>query len=767
MKSPKLLLLPLVVICAASCGRDPKVQAGRYVENGNKVFAKAKYKEASIRYRRALQKDLRFGEAYYRLGLTNLKLAAYGDAVRSFRRAVELQPNNTDAIVKLADIYMVATTQDASHAQELLQEAKDLSAKLLQLDANSYEGHRLAGQISLINGDAAGAVKEFEAAARAKPGQTDLALAYFQALESNKQSADAEKLALSVIENNKTFSPMYDQLYLTYMRQDQRDKAEQVLKQKIDNNPQQASYLIQLAGHYLLTRRREDLDSVVQRLDDEKKYPEGRLLAGDFFLFRAREFESARIQYEAGLKAFPQSKSVYQKRLVELFAMTGRNPEANEMLASVLKDNPKDNDAIAMRAALMLQTGDAAQITQATNDLQSLVSRRPDNHLLRFNLARAYLAKNDPEQARLQLEAAIKIRPDFLIARDQLARIYLLKGDMGKALKEADEAVTLNKDDVQARLVRSTALMGIGDKTKAQDELATILRLSPNNPDARYQVGYLAWVDKDFKRAEQVFQELYRANPKDLRGLVGMTETMVAANRIGDAVKIMETTVSAAPERRDFRLVLANVYVRDQRFDDAIHVFDELLKSEPKSADLLIRLAETQRRKGDVNMAIDTFRRACQAAPTDSRPLLQLAVLLDGTGRRDQAKPVYEQVLRIEPDHPVALNNLAFIKAEEGVDLDEALTMVQRARQKMPNSADILDTLGWIYIKKNLSDDAIRTLRELNQAEPSRASFHLHYGMALLQKGDRPSARKELESAMRFNPSKDEAGKIRQLLAAL
>lgn len=142
-------------------------------------------------------------------------------------------------------------------------------------------------------------------------------------------------------------------------------------------------------------------------------------------------------------------------------------------------------------------------------------------------------------------------------------------------------------------------------------------------------------------------------------------------------------------------------------------------------------------------------------------------MLLDGTGRRDQAKPVYEQVLRIQPDNPFALNNLAFIKAEEGVDLDEALTMAQRARQKLPNSSDILDTLGWIYIKKNLSEDAVRTLRELIQAQPSRATYRLHYGMALIQKGDRPSARRELEAAMRFNPSKDESGKIRELLATL
>src|SRR5205085_4888711 len=129
--------------------------------------------------------------------------------------------------------------------------------------------------------------KEFEAAARAKPDQTDLALAYFQALMSNKQEADAEKLALSVIDKNKTFAPIYDLLYLSYMQQGQQGKAEQILQRKTANNPKQASFLIQLAGHYLLTRRRDDLEGVIRRVTDEKQFPEGHLLAGDFFFFRA------------------------------------------------------------------------------------------------------------------------------------------------------------------------------------------------------------------------------------------------------------------------------------------------------------------------------------------------------------------------------------------------------------------------------------------------------------------------------------------------
>lgn len=767
MKQGKFLFVLLFALLVASCNRDPKVLAQRYVENGNKFFAKEKYKEASIMYRRALQKDLRFGEAYYRLALADLKLAAFGDAVRALRRAIELQPDNADAAVKLADIYIAAASQDPTYADQMHKEVNELTDGLLKKNPNSYDAHRLRGQLALVQRNAGEAIQEFETAMRSKPDQTELAPAYFQALAADKRTADADKFGQAVIEKNKTFAIMYDLLYLNYMQQDRPADAEQVLKLKVANNPKNANFLTELAAFYLLKGRRDDLDAVIKRLTDEQQFPEGHLLAGDLFFFRAREFDSARIQYEAGMKAFPKDKAVYQKRLVELLATTGRNPEANQLLAAILKDNPKDGAAIAMRAALMLQTGDASQINQATSDLQSLVSSSPNNHLLRYNLARAYVAKNDMEQARLQLEAAIKIRPDFLVARDMLCRIYLQKRDYAKALKEADDTIALNKNDVQARLSRSTALMGVGDKAKAADELNSVLQLAPNNPEARYQVGFLAWQDKDYKKAEQVFGDLYKANPKDVRGLVGMVETMASANRMDDAIKLMEKTVNQQPDRRDFRLVLANMYVRDQRYDDAIHLLQELLKSEPKSADLLLRLAETERRKGDINLAIDTFRRASQANPTDTRPLLQLGLLMDGTGRREQAKPIYEQILKIQPDHPIALNNLAFIKAEEGVDLDEALTMAQRARQKMPDSVDIQDTLGWIYIKKNLSDDAVRTFRELNQEDPNRAAFHLHYGMALLQKGDKPMAKKELETAIKFNPSKDDAGKIRELLSTL
>src|ERR1700687_1382173 len=88
----------------SGCSFDPKVASRKYVANGNKYFDRGKYKEASIMYRRALDKDRRYSDACYRLDLPNIKLTLYPEARRDFMRATEIDPNNVDAIVKLGDI---------------------------------------------------------------------------------------------------------------------------------------------------------------------------------------------------------------------------------------------------------------------------------------------------------------------------------------------------------------------------------------------------------------------------------------------------------------------------------------------------------------------------------------------------------------------------------------------------------------------------------------------------------------------------------------
>ena len=345
-----------------------------------------------------------------------------------------------------------------------------------------------------------------------------------------------------------------------------------------------------------------------------------------------------------------------------------------------------------------------------------------------------------------------------------LAKLYMARNEPAKALKEADGVISLDKNNLQAHLTRSAALPGIGDKEKARIELDLITKAYPTNAEARYQVGFLAYQDKDYKKAEQVFGEMYKRNPNDTRGLAGITESLAAENRMGDAIKETQEAIAKEPQRRDLKLVLAKFYVRSERYDEAIAIYQLLVSQDPRSP----RVADpaggdAADAEGDLNAAVETFRRRLQ--PSGSvrlrSCLTQLGLIHRGHGQKNGTMPSRStsRILKIEPStRPVALNNLAFIKAEEGVDLDQALSMSQRARQaNWPNSPEVSDTLGWIYIKKNLSEDAVRVFKDLTAQVPNRATFHYHYGMALLQKGDKPAARREFEAALADNPSVGDA----------
>lgn len=81
-------------------------------------------------FRNALKEDARYGEAYYRLALTSLKLGQYPDAVNALKRSVELQPDNLDAARQLSDIYIQVYAGDPKKSAWALKEVEDIASRL-------------------------------------------------------------------------------------------------------------------------------------------------------------------------------------------------------------------------------------------------------------------------------------------------------------------------------------------------------------------------------------------------------------------------------------------------------------------------------------------------------------------------------------------------------------------------------------------------------------------------------------------------------------
>jgi Flp pilus assembly protein TadD len=301
------------------------------------------------------------------------------------------------------------------------------------------------------------------------------------------------------------------------------------------------------------------------------------------------------------------------------------------------------------------------------------------------------------------------------------------------------------------------------ENQKAREEIMSTLKIYPKSNEARFQLGELDYAEHRFPEAEADFQALIQAN--DPRGLPGVIEAKVAEGHADQAIKLAEDQLRQSPDRNDYRMELAITCYRTGKYDQAISEFQKLIDKKPDSAELYVRMGESKKSAGDTKGAIEAFTKAKSLEPRNVLSNLDLAMTYEQTGRDADALKSYEDVIKLQPDNVEALNNLAYLKADGGVDLDQALAYARQAQQKRPNDPNVTDTVALIYIRKNLTDDSLRMLRDLVSRKPQSPTFHLHLAMALYQKGDRPLAKKELETALRNKPSEREQTEIKQLLA--
>ena len=430
----------------AGCSIDPQTIARKYVERGNKYFAQDKYKEASLLYRRALNKDLRCADAWYRLGQVNTKLGALPEARRDFSRAMELKPANQDAAVQLGDLDLAFYLLNPSNGRVFLADLQEIAGRLLKQDPHSFDGLRFAGNIALAKNDTASAMQAFEAASHVTPDQPDLVLTLVQTMFVAGKNEAGEKLANQLMERRKTFAPIYDALYIHYLRSNRSELAEQVLQNKIANNPGRGEYLIQLASHYAVVHRPADMLATIARLtSDIQRFRDGPRQAGDFFV-RVRDYPAAMREFQTGLEQYarqdPKVARVYRKKIAEVLATEGSREQAQSMVAELLKEDSKDPEARALRATLDLASGETRQVKAAIAELNELTKSMPSNATLHFNLGRAYMALTDQqnlESAREQLEIALRVDPHHEPAKLAWAELALARGEPARAVQAADE----------------------------------------------------------------------------------------------------------------------------------------------------------------------------------------------------------------------------------------------------------------------------------------------------------------------------------------
>jgi tetratricopeptide (TPR) repeat protein len=105
------------------------------------------------------------------------------------------------------------------------------------------------------------------------------------------------------------------------------------------------------------------------------------------------------------------------------------------------------------------------------------------------------------------------------------------------------------------------------------------------------------------------------------------------------------------------------------------------------------------------------------------------------------------KVVSLSPGHVAAVNDLAWRLAESGQELDLALDLAKRAIQ-LDRQAEVLDTLGFVQLKRGDADAAIEAFEASLAERPDSPSVRYRLAMAQTQRGDSAAARDSLAKAL-------------------
>ncbi len=745
----------------ASCGGS----ADSYIKKGNEFFKAGAYSEAEINYRKAIQKDPASGEAYYRLATAELSQSRPQDAYQSFLESLRLDPKHALARSEFTNLALPAYIVDTSHPKAVYDVLIRLSNQWLAENPNSLEGLRIKAYLAMLERRPEEAIALFQRALVAHPKDLKMTLGVMDALFRNDQGDEAARVGQSYLKADPSAGEIYDTLYRIYQMQGKAAEAEEMLVRKANTVPENGDSWLVLAGHYARNRKKPEMEAALTSFfKASSKDPKSHLHGGDFFV-TIGDWQRASEQFQTGIQTDPSNALIYQDRLARTLIQQGKKEEALKVLNVTVGKNPEDREARTLRGALVVSQGKDRKT--GVTELKALVDKDPRDFFLRYVYAKALIDAGDSDTARLQLLEVVKANPQYLDAQIELAKVVYQQGNLAQAAQYSGTALQTDPNNYAAQLIRGSSLRRMGNLEEAAAILEHLLRQAPTSLEAKVELAYIDLSRRRFPVAEAAFLKLRRENPNDILSLGGLIDTDLAQNRPENAFGRLDQELLRTHGAPMIHRMYANVAMTTGKLNVAIEHLQKLADLSPKASEPLLDLANVYRVKGDLRNAIEALNKAALVQPADPRPGQLLPFLLETDHRSQDAKQIARRALARHPDDPDDMNNLAFLLAETGDSLDEALKLALAAVAKVPNQPSFKDTLGYVYLRREQNEEALAIFSQLKKKYPADPTCGYHLGMALYQSGDHTRARVELSQALRNRPPQDIEVGINDLLKRL
>jgi tetratricopeptide (TPR) repeat protein len=410
-------------------------------------------------------------------------------------------------------------------------------------------------------------------------------------------------------------------------------------------------------------------------------------------------------------------------------------------IASLEKANRNAHAGVPMTLGRLYIAG--KQYDKAIALLGPFVAEQPEQVEAVALLAEVYQATGRDADAVKLLEQAVQDSPELYSA---LGQVYQNSGRWHDAAKAFQGAVEVTPQSLPLRTQWATALLNIGEAQRAREVLEEGSAGNSRSSRAVYLLSEAQRRTRDYAAAEVSARRLISLDQRSLGGPRQLAQIFLDQREHQKVVALLEPIVTArfrAADAADLTSIafrgayfdLASAYEALRQFDKSTALLTQARTLSPTDPAVAIRLAGSQQAAGKGDDAVRTLQLAVTRFPKEPAVMLSLGSALERERKYGEAEGVFRQILTADPNNAAALNSLAYMFAERGQRLEEAVVLVERALAIEPGNPAYLDTLGWAYYKQSRFEQAEAPMRDAAKQLPTISVIQSHLGDVLNRRG--------------------------------
>lgn len=521
----------------------------------------------------------------------------------------------------------------------------------------------------------------------------------------------------------------------------------------------QASYYYLMARLYEIKNETDLAQKALEKAI--AKDPDSSFLQREYIICLQKQEKSGQAMALAQLLAEQYPDDV-ENLLLLARLKKGDEKDMTILLERILDLAPEDKETFLRLGKVYMDEG---MTLKAMNLFSRMASIFPDYYVAYFYLGETQRIAGNPEAAKQSYLKTLELEPDLIEPSFRLVDVYKTMGEeknKAEIIKVLKQVLSVDAGEERALIELGLLYFNAKDYQNADEMFAVLAREVRKNTDLVLNIAQILMPEDRYQDAVTVLSQIGKALPgnANINFFLGM-----AYEGLEKPDKAIECYLKVTPDHPQYKktiLSIAFLYRDMNRTVDAIQFLEQHHRQSPEDIDITSYLASFYQENNSHDIAVTMLQGALKEAPQNTELLFKLGVVLDAAGQRRKSIETMKTIIRLDPEHASALNYLGYTYAEMGIHLDQALKLVQRALEIRPEDGYIMDSLGWVYFRKQAYDKAIFYLEKAVELSEYETVIAAHLADAYLKTGQREKAIAMYKKAL-DNAKPDHEKEIREI----